>query len=209
MRSPIVPSLRAKRNALRPWVDPAFLIWCRRQGISTGLFYADAWYRTDHFRGQRAVAGPKSDAPALQVGLVALSLFCGSPFPANAASGGAPALDLACRASEHLWPGCPTPSITRPAVNADGLRLFYVGGIVPPVYDLKPMVEAVSQLPGVSLTLCCRAEEWAKKGSYYGTLDPARVQIIHESGERLAAHTRQPMCSACSTATRTWAWRCQ
>ena len=188
IRSPIVPTFRARRNTLRPWVDPAFFAWCRRNGIPTGLFYADVHYRLDHFRAN--VRWPDRDLMQLLFWLdwfvyrrfvdhlflpsLRLAALLPTPWPAERMSA--------------LWPGCPTPSIARAAGRDGDLKLFYVGGIVPPLYDLKPMVDAISQVPGVYLTLCCRADEWAKRGSYYGTLDPAHVRIIHESGEGLRTY---------------------
>ena len=186
--SPTVPTLMAKRNLLRPWLDPAFFAWCRRRGIPIGLFYGDVHYRLDHFRAN--VRWPDRDLMQLFFRVdwliyrrftdhlflpsLRMAAFLPTPWPAERMSA--------------LLPGCPVPSTRRTAGRDGELKLFYVGGIVPPLYDLKPMVDAISRTPGVCLTLCCRADEWARVGSYYGTLDPARVRIIHASGDSLRSH---------------------
>jgi len=186
--SPTVPTFRVRWNLLRPWVDPAFFAWCRRHGIPSGLFYGDVHYRLDHFRAN--VRWPDRNLMQLLFRLdwLVYRRFVDHLF--------LPSLGMAALLPTHwpaermsvLLPGCPTPSIKREAARDSELKLFYVGGIVPPLYDLKPMVDAISQVPGVCLTLCCRADEWGKVSSYYGSMDPARVRIVHASGEGLRSH---------------------
>ena len=209
MRSPIVPTLRARRNAIRPWADPVFFAWCRRQGIPIGLFYADVHYRLDHFRANVPWPNRTLMQALFRLDWLIYRRFVDHLFlPSLRLAALLPTTWPAERMSA-LWPGCPTPAIQRAARSAGDLKLFYVGGIVPPLYDLKPMVEAISQLPGVSLTLCCRADEWAKKGSYYGTLDPARCGLFMSPVSACGPTMRKPTRSACSGAIPTWTWRCQ
>lgn len=186
--SPTVPTFKIKRNLLRPWLDPAFFAWCRRQDIPVGLFYGDVHYRLDHFRVN--VRWPDRDLMQL---LFRLDWLIYRPFidhlflPSLRMAGFLPTPWPAERMSA-LLPGCPTPDIRHTEAKNGGLRLLFVGGIVPPLYDLKPMIDTISRTPGVCLTLCCRADEWARVGSYYGTLDPARVRVVHASGEGLRSY---------------------
>jgi glycosyltransferase involved in cell wall biosynthesis len=90
-----------------------------------------------------------------------------------------------------LLPGCnpaDLPDPRGPAAAAGPLELFYVGGVVPPLYDLKPMLDALRPLQGVHLTLCCRPAEWARVRGHYEPLDPAQVTVVHAYGAGLAPY---------------------
>lgn len=60
-------------------------------------------------------------------------------------------------------------------------KCIYVGGVLPPVYDLKPLL-AVAQ--NYSLTICCREDEWLAVKEYYGELEQ-KARIVHLSGLEL------------------------
>src|SRR5690606_25595664 len=64
------------------------------------------------------------------------------------------------------------------------LRLLYVGGVKPPLYDLKPLFEAVTRATGTILTVCCRQEGWAAVSGGYRL--PENLRVVHRSGEELA-----------------------
>jgi hypothetical protein len=80
-----------------------------------------------------------------------------------------------------LHPGCDIndrSALTRPRSSGQ-LRIFYVGGILPPLYDLKPMFEVVGSLPGVALTICCRQAEWEQVQDYYRPFNAGCIKIVH------------------------------
>lgn len=63
------------------------------------------------------------------------------------------------------------------------LRLLYIGGVRPPLYDLRPMLSAAAGTPGAHLTICCREQEWRHARTLYNV--PFNVTIIHTSGDGL------------------------
>lgn len=66
------------------------------------------------------------------------------------------------------------------------LRLLYVGGIEPSVYDISPTLRAVARCGGLAMTLCCRREDWKKYGSYYRQFTrDEKVDVVHVQGEGL------------------------
>lgn len=64
------------------------------------------------------------------------------------------------------------------------LKLLYVGGVSPPVYDLTQMFDVCRKAPFVELTVCCREAEWASQTSRYGALPP-NVKVAHRQGDGL------------------------
>jgi glycosyltransferase involved in cell wall biosynthesis len=183
--SPTIPTLMIRRNLLRPWIDAAFFRWCRRQEIPIGLFYGDVHYRLDHFRANV----PWADRGLMQL-LYRLDWLVYRRFvdhlflPSLRMAPYLPTRWPTARMSA-LLPGCRPAGAHHARTGERALQLFYVGGITPPLYDLKPMVDTVAQLPGVHLTLCCREGEWAKAKTYYGSPDPGRIRVVHASGEEL------------------------
>lgn len=61
------------------------------------------------------------------------------------------------------------------------LQLLYVGGVLPPVYNLTPMLKAVTKLKNVNLTLCCRENEWEIARNNYPKSD--NISIVHHAGD--------------------------
>lgn len=65
----------------------------------------------------------------------------------------------------------------------DVLRLLYVGGVAPPLYDLAPMIRVVRETSRVQLTICCRKEEWQRFRDYYA--GDKGLSIVHYYGGRV------------------------
>lgn len=63
------------------------------------------------------------------------------------------------------------------------IRLLYVGGVVPPLYDLRPMISAVANMSEIALTVCCREKDWMRTTNTYDI--PENVTIVHKSGNDL------------------------
>jgi glycosyltransferase involved in cell wall biosynthesis len=64
-------------------------------------------------------------------------------------------------------------------------RLFYVGGVEPPVYDLRPLLrgsaEAIAAGLPHTITICARKPEWVRGGSLYSTLMGPHVKVVHNA----------------------------
>ncbi len=88
------------------------------------------------------------------------------------------------RSLSALPPGATGDAPPRTAAReARPLELLYVGGVKPPVYDLRPTFAFAAATRGVRVTLCCRQEEWAGIAHAYEV--PANVRIVHASGGEL------------------------
>lgn len=67
----------------------------------------------------------------------------------------------------------------------DVIQCLYVGGIKPPVYDLRDTLMEISKNPTVRLTLCCRDSEWQDMQSYYRPVIYDNISICHKYGSDL------------------------
>lgn len=187
---PNAPLLWLNRQQPHRFQEYSFWRWCRAQGIPVGLFYRDVHWRFAQFKvvtawRKRAVLRPLYWVDWLSYYGCVDHLF----LPSLAMAAHLPTRWPATRLSA-LPPGCisaPLPA-DKAATAGAPLKLFYVGGIQPPLYDLRPMFAAVAALSGVQLTVCCRLEEWAAARADYGPFDATKIQIIHAHGEALAAY---------------------
>jgi glycosyltransferase involved in cell wall biosynthesis len=82
-----------------------------------------------------------------------------------------------------LPPGAFYPTMLLDKVApSDSLELLYVGGVLPPVYDLDPMF-SYTDTKAIKLTLCCRKAEWEKASTRY-KINP-NITIVHATGDAL------------------------
>jgi glycosyltransferase involved in cell wall biosynthesis len=69
----------------------------------------------------------------------------------------------------------------------EGLRLLYVGSILPPIYDLTPLMEIATTL-GASLMVCCPAVQWEEARRYYAPVYSGQIKVVHGHGGQLGAY---------------------
>ncbi len=183
-----IPTLLTERHRvpLYPLLDFRFLRDMRRKGIPVGLYYRDVFWRFDMYRGMlpwpaRAVTVPLYHYDWWWYRRTVDHLFLPSLRMAAHLPGAWPHDRLSA-----LPPGTQIANDIPVRGSTDGsLRLLYVGGVRPPTYDLTPLLESVSAIPSLRLTLCCRREEWEQHRSYYSPSLCERVAITHLSGEQL------------------------
>jgi glycosyltransferase involved in cell wall biosynthesis len=187
--APVSPMLRYEQNFLHPFLDFSFFRWCKNQSVPIGLFYGDVHWRFDHF---------KKHVPVLKrIPMILLFWYDWIGYlqwvdhlflPSLRMRAALPTRWPEDRVTE-LLPGChPSPVARQPQSPSGQLELLYVGGVVPPLYDLKPMFDAIEELDGVSLTVCCRPFEWERFQAYYGPIDSARIHIVHAYGKELETY---------------------
>lgn len=82
-----------------------------------------------------------------------------------------------------LPPGAILQKLSPRNYDHNPLRLFYVGGIVPPTYNLMMGINALRGLENIQLTLCCRPHEWQKWGQHYNP--PENVDVVHGNSSDL------------------------
>lgn len=183
--SATVPSLWGKGNIYRPLLDLGFFNWIQRQNIPAGLFYRDVYWRFPQAHNtwflRRYVSTPLYWYDWRIYSRFVNHLFLPSLAMRSALPGNWPV-----NRTTALPPGS---KIFTTKKNKESqlapLAVFYVGGITPPLYDLKVMFDVVESLNGVQLTVCCREFEWEMVKGHYAPLDDEKIHIVHASGEDL------------------------
>ena len=182
-----MPTLLTERHHFPtyPFLDFRILARLRGQGIPLGLFYRDVYWRFELYkkvaRHKRAIAIPlywydwlryKQTVDHLFIPSLAMKPHLPSPW----------LKDLTM-----LPPGADVDAVssTEPFIKKSHLNLFYVGGVMPPLYDLTPLFEVLHEAEDdVRLTLCCREKEWNEISHCYDL--PSSVEIVHSSGKELS-----------------------
>lgn len=178
------------RLPLHPWLDARFLHTMRGSGVPTGLFYRDIYWRFDVYRQMLAAPFRWLTIPLyhydwhwyrqciqhLFLPSEAMARHLPSHWPSDNCSA--------------LPPGA-TPNLSaenRTSSAKQGVvRMTYVGGIQPPLYDITALLQLAGSNRRTMLTLCCRKTEWQKLKNHYQPLLNDRIKVVHASGTQLDA----------------------
>lgn len=170
--------------------DLTFLQLAKDHGIRIGLFCRDLHWRMP--KEWRRESGLKWQLKILlfRYDYWRYGRLIDHLFLPDLAMGSLLPIAWSAKRTSALPPGCEIAetSTVDTADRDNTLRLFYVGGIIPPHYDLTPALESISGLQGVSFDLVCREEEWADVRQRYSALADARINIVHTHGDGLRPH---------------------
>lgn len=186
--SSTLPTLCTEKHHLPsyPFLDFSFLSFCRRHGIRVGLFYRDIYWRFKFGKENRKM---KFVYMLYIYDLIMYRRLVDVLFlPSKEMLGYIP-FGFPGRV-EELPPGTVKRSCPETDMTVRGLNLLYVGGLVPH-YDLRMLVKAVSEIPEVTFTLCCRKDEWRHVGHIYDGLLSDNIRVVHKSGDELDALYRE------------------
>lgn len=176
-----------------PCLDFDFFARMRQAGIPVGLYYRDLNWRFPHYRTMLPWYGRLVTRPLYRYDWWQYTRNVDHLFlPSQPIETYLPSRHFAGHCSA-LPPGVSLPesdgvtTVASSATPIPPLRMLYVGGVTPPVYDLTPMFEAVRQTAQVELTLCCRPAEWERIRSFYAPFLTERVHVVHRAGDELNA----------------------
>lgn len=173
-----------------PFMDYSFWTWMKSNNIPFGCFYRDMYWRFPEYRKGIAFHKWAAPLPFHYLDVYMLKKYASKIFfPTIECANDLP-IKLPFSKVEALPPGgelCDSISDKSFSEN-DKLNLFYVGGILPPSYDMTPLVDFVSvtDLP-VSLVICCRDNEYKEvlNRGIYKNIFSQTIKIIHKSGNEL------------------------
>lgn len=172
---------------IHPIADAMFFRSARRNGIPVGLFYPDVHWKFDHYRSvvpvvQRLAATAMYRFDLLWYRRAIDVLF----LPSLEMAASVPGWENDERVAE-LFPAADDDPLPWTPVT-DQLRLLYVGGVSPPLYDIEALLEAVVASPKVHLVVCCPVEQRIHLARFEGH---SNIDIIHESGGQLRGRYEQ------------------
>lgn len=169
-----------------PLLDYAFLSFCHSRKIPVVLFYCDVQWRLHGYPAR--IGWPKYLAalPFFHLDLLVFRRVVDALLVPDL--GMLPQIAGWTAGVPH-WASIPgfdpleTPPSREPVAAGTPLRLFYVGGVEPPVYDLTPLLQASARavrhgLPH-HLTICCRQPEWLRLRHLYRPLLGDHVNVVH------------------------------
>ncbi|MCS7010537.1 MAG: glycosyltransferase [Anaerolineales bacterium] len=163
----------------------------RAKKIPLGLFYRDIHWKFDQYRNHVQWYKGLVSYPLYYYELYLYARYLDILF--------LPALDMQKKIPFFkddprviaLPPGCKISNANflrkdlQPCAAPAVLHLLYVGGIVPPLYDIRPMLQAVQKSPAVRLTISCRKQEWLSWKSAYEALLSSKISIVHANETEL------------------------
>lgn len=185
---PTTPLLLNESHHLptHPLLDYKFLAFCHSRSIPIILFYRDIHWRLPDYRSRIGWAKYLVVLPFFHLDLIAYRRLVDAllvpdrgmlPYIARWAS------------KKPNWVSTPgfdpleTPPMRRPVDPDAPLRLFYVGGVNPPVYDLTQLLRgsawAASHGLLHELTICCREPEWLQRSSVYDRYLGPHIKVVH------------------------------
>lgn len=173
-----------------PFMDYFFWAWMKKMGIPFGCFYRDMYWRFPEYRNGLAFYKWASPLPFHYLDVFMLKKYTAKIFFPTIECADELPFKLPYSIKEALPPGGEFIEVStdkRVCRNVQ-LKLFYVGGITPPIYNMTPLIDFVSatDLP-VSLTICCRENEYISvlNKNIYKHLSSKAIKVIHKSGREL------------------------
>jgi glycosyltransferase involved in cell wall biosynthesis len=169
-----------------PLLDYRLLGFCHARGIPVVLFYCDVQWRLPGYSSR--VGWPKYLVmlPFFHLDLLVYRRVVDAFLVPDRGMLPQIAGWVSGRPSWASMPGfdpAETPTRREQRGASEPLRLFYVGGISPPVYDLTPLLRgsAYASSQGVrhELTICCRQAEWQDRPADYDRYLGANVKVVH------------------------------
>ncbi|MCF2680712.1 glycosyltransferase [Faecalicatena contorta] len=190
--SSTMPTLLSDENhlPLHPFLDFGFMKFCRENNVKVGLFYRDIQWKYDMYLKnvkwyKKIVSLPMYKYDLKMYKRVVDVLYLPSELMKDTIK------EYDMPKIEMLPPGAIKREeiIEKKKVYYDErsqkeLRLFYVGGLTG-INDIRLFLEAIQDISYVSLTLCCKKQEWESVKELYEPLLSPRVKIVHASGDEL------------------------
>ena len=183
-----MPTLLSEKDHIPryPLLDYSFFSWAKNKSVPIGLFYRDIHWRFSFYNNKvpfhkRLITKPLYYYDWMNYIILVDMLFI-------------PSLRLIPYLPHHsqkmqiqaLPPGCDIKDSFKTDYNhSSNLKLLYIGGVVPPIYDLTMMLSVINKNQKVSFTICCREEEWIKTKNIYQKYLGENITTTHYSGENI------------------------
>lgn len=173
------------------FVDYAFFRWLKKKKIPFGLFYRDIYWRFDFFTSMLVWPLSYMLKPLYYLDWYFFNKYSDVLFlPSESMN-----KHLPKKRNEDsffaLPPGFSRELVPRPEFESSTcspLKLLYVGGISPSVYDVSFLMKVVRARDDVFLTICCRRDEWQKYKEHYDSQCASNIEIVHVGSDELSEY---------------------
>ncbi|TGN39973.1 glycosyltransferase [Marinobacter confluentis] len=174
------------RLPLNPFIDHKFLDFCSSKGIPVALFNRDVYWRDSSYREMLPWWGRAITVPLYWFDWLYHTRYLSTLYlPSEAMARVLPYIEK-FKKLRYLPPGTEIFDDSPETKNAKTFRVFYVGGIKPPTYNLRPLFKAIGQAKSnITLTVCCREKEWEEVKSHYLPYVTDSIKILHRSGSEI------------------------
>lgn len=174
---------------LYPFLDFGFLYWFNKNVAPVGLFYRDAHWKYPIYRQKIGFARAFIGYTFYWLDFVLYRFSLSHLFlPSKQMSRILPSW-LSRRRISGLPPGCHLQPWTEPTFQPGKVRIFYVGGVSAPFYDIGPLLRVAQRLENkVELTICARESEWQGELNKYSKWISPNVKVVHLAEDGLAEH---------------------
>ena len=163
-----------------PAMDLIYFRKLQKQGIPTTAFYRDIYWRFPFYSSMLPLHKRLPTLLFYYLEFYFLKKYLSHIFVPSLRIAEHFPLSVPSTKVSALPPGCDAVDIGAHQMREHPLNLFYVGGILPPVYSFHSLLSTLSHSDDVNLTLCFRKDEWDIVRSDYQL--PNNVTVIHESG---------------------------
>ena len=177
--SSTMPMFLTERHHMPFYIDVEWSLFqsCKNADIPIGYFYRDIHWKFNHF--QKGTSWLKKTVSTLfhHLELKFIGRFVSTVF--------LPTLQMASEVKPYICdvkfsalpPGIDSISLPDFVKISDKIKLIYVGGIVPPLYDIGMLLNAMKKLPSMTLSLVCREKEFELVKKMYSISD--NINILH------------------------------
>ena len=174
-----------------PFLDFAFLKFCRKQGIPVGLFYRDMHWKFSVYRDHVSRWKQMIALPLLRNDLRMYRKCADILYVPSEAMG-----QLVPHPHIRTLPpgGMLVPSAKQK--RSDTLQIFYVGNVLG-VYDITAFCAAVHKVDSVALTICTPQQSWDAAKHKYEPYLCDRIQVVHKAGHQLQPHYHEADLFCC------------
>jgi len=170
-----------------PRTDFGFFKYCKAKGLRLGLFYRDIYWRFPDFAEKMRFHKRIFNMLFQYYDLFQFSsIFDVLYLPTMEMAAYLP-IRMGCSIKD-LPPGLVPNLIGRSKRRKEGaVRFLYVGGLGA-FYDIGLMAKTVFGDPRLSLTICCRENDWKQSKNVYGRYLCDRIRVVHASGDDLGEY---------------------
>ncbi|HEX9363012.1 MAG TPA: glycosyltransferase [Candidatus Dormibacteraeota bacterium] len=184
---PTTPTLLTEPHHIptHPLMDYMLLLACRSHRVPVVLFYCDVHWRLPHYRRRVGWLKYLALLPFFHLDLLAYRGLVDALLVPDARMLRRIASWAPRKPHWTSMPGFDDGEALHDRHDVAGapLRVLYVGGVEPPVYDLIPLLRAsawaVAHGADHTVTICSREPEWIRGGGRYAKYMSAHVKVVH------------------------------